>query len=83
MQLGDVIDKLYASEINCAVRTMWDAGYLVQMGDDLNGFQAETTVKSSAEAAEWLDAEARRRYPNSVYAGGKGYGTREAENGHQ
>lgn len=75
MQLGDVLDKLYASEINCAVATFWDAGVHVQLGDDANGFVAEGYVKSSREAAEWLDAEVRRRYPNSVYAGGKGYST--------
>jgi hypothetical protein len=54
MELGELIDKLYASEINCSVSTMWDAGMHVQLGDELNGFVAETWVNTSAEAAGGL-----------------------------
>ena len=81
MQLGDVIDKLYAGEINCRVSTFWDLGLRVSLGDEVNGFVATALVKTSTEAAEWLDREVRARYPNSAYAGGKGYST--AGNGDQ
>lgn len=81
MQLGDVIDKLYASEINCSINWCWDAGIQVQLGDELNGFVAEVIVNTSAEAAAWLDAEVRQWYPNSVYAGDEGYSSNEGANG--
>lgn len=80
-QLGNVIDRLYASEINFHVAGVWDDGIVVELGDEMNGFVAETHVKTSAEAAAWLDKEVRERYPNSVYAGGKGYSSKEGTNG--
>lgn len=81
MDLGGVIDKLYASEINFHIASFWDAGIDVALGDNMNGYVAQTNVKTSAEAAAWLDKEVRERYPNSVYAGGKGYSSKEGTNG--
>lgn len=77
MELGQVIDKLYASLINFEISTMFDGGVLVRLGDDLNGYEAETYVRTGAEAAAWLDAEVRRRYPKSFCCGLEGYGLRE------
>lgn len=73
MELGEVIDKLYESELNCRISTEFDAGMRVQLGDVNNGFVAETWVRTTAEAAAWLDAKVRRCWPHSYYCGGKGY----------
>jgi hypothetical protein len=71
MELGEIIDALYESEINCSVRTFWDAGIKVQLGDELHGFVAETECKTTVEAAEFLDSAARQHFPDSAYVIGK------------
>ena len=71
MELGSVIDALYASEINCSLSTFWDGGIEVKLGDEMNGFVAEKNVKTTAQAAAWLDSAAREHYPESTYALGK------------
>jgi len=68
MTLDEVLDRLYASEINYSLSCLWDGGIDVKLGDRLNGFAAETNVKNAAEAAAWLDHTARERYPESDYA---------------
>jgi hypothetical protein len=71
MELGATIEALYESEINCSVATFWDAGIEVKLGDEMNGFVAEKECKTASEAAEFLDREARRQFPDSAYALGK------------
>ena len=71
MTLDEVLDKLYDSEINFSISCFWDNGIDVKLGDEMNGFRAETNVATSAEAAAWLDAQARRFYPQSKYAIGR------------
>ena len=34
---------LYDSEINVSLSWFWDAGFTVKIGDDVNGFVAQTT----------------------------------------
>jgi hypothetical protein len=70
MTLDEVLDRLYESEINVSISWIWDGGFELKLGDKLNGFDAEsrTTIKTSAEAAAWLDQTARRLYPQSEYA---------------
>lgn len=71
MELGAIIEALYESEINCCVSTFWDGGIEVKLGDEMNGFVAEATCKTAAEAAEFLDRAAREHSPESEYALGK------------
>ena len=68
--LDIVLDQLYASEINFSLSCLWDGGIDVKLGDEMAGFDAETNVRTSAEAAQWLDEQARRLYPKSKYATG-------------
>lgn len=42
--LGSVMAALYRSEINCSVSSFWDAGWEVRLGDEINGYVAETTI---------------------------------------
>jgi len=71
MELGQIIDLLYQSEINCEVSTYYDAGMMVRLGDEATGFVAEKNVRTPQEAAEFLDIQARIRFPDSLYALGK------------
>jgi hypothetical protein len=72
IDLTGVMRRLYASEINCAVQSQWDAGFVVSIG----GSALYGTPKASetfaadelAAAAEWLDQKARELYPQSDYA---------------
>jgi hypothetical protein len=71
MELGAIIDALYASEINCSVITFWDGGLTVKLGDDMNGFLDEQECRTASEAAEFLDAATRKHFPDSSYTLGK------------
>ena len=66
--LGDIIAVLHDSEINGTVSWVFDGTWRVAIGDELNGIQAEATVNSAQQAAEWLRANAVRRYPHSEFA---------------
>lgn len=70
MDLATTIAALYASEINCGLQTMWDAGITVWIGDAINGraSQAEFAADQMDQVADWLGREARRLYPQSQYA---------------
>ena len=70
LTLKEVLDRLYDSEINYSVTVEWTNEILVRLGDEMNGWDAETFVRTSAEAAEWLDREARRLHPESKYSTG-------------
>jgi hypothetical protein len=73
MDIGTVMQRLYDSEINCSISSFWDNHWDVKLGDEMNGFVAEGNFRTLAECAEFLDREARRHSPESVYAGGNGY----------
>lgn len=70
MDLFQVIDGLYDSEINCGLQTFWDGGITAWLGDEMNGRQSEQTFcrENMADAAAWLHLEALRLYPGSDYA---------------
>jgi len=63
-----IMQKLYDSEINASISTFWDGGFDVKLGDPMNGFDNETTVKTFAEAEAWLAETAALIYPDSVFA---------------
>lgn len=63
VSIDDAMGILYNNEINCSVATFWDGGYVVKLGDTLNGFQAETMVNTPIEASVWLLVQAQRLYP--------------------
>ena len=65
---GTIIAALHDSEINGEVSWFYDGGWRVKLGDEENGFVAEAMVSSPQEAAEWLRANAVRRYPASKFA---------------
>ena len=68
MDIEIVMKKLYESEINCSISTFWDNGWDVKLGDEMNGFVAEGNFRNLVEAADFLDRQARKHFPDSVYA---------------
>lgn len=63
----NILQRLYASEINASVETFWDNGYRVKLGDPLNGYRAETTVQTWNEVEVWLEEQACRHFPSSEF----------------
>ena len=46
---------------------MWDAGIVVKLGDEMNGYKAEENVTSLSEVVPWLQEAIRKHYPTSRY----------------
>jgi hypothetical protein len=65
--LGTIIAALHDSEINGEVSWFYDGVWRVKLGDS-ERFHAEAVVSSPTDAAEWLRANAVRRYPVSEFA---------------
>ncbi|WP_315731636.1 MULTISPECIES: hypothetical protein [unclassified Bradyrhizobium] len=63
MAVIDIPQHLYDREINFSISCFWDGGFMVKLGDDLNGFLAEETVSTFDEALAWLELTADEHYP--------------------
>ena len=50
--------------------SFWDGGWLVQLGDSMNGFKAEQTFDEDKleDASAWLIEEGNRAFPDSDFA---------------
>ena len=62
------LQKIYDSEINLRIGWFWYAGIEIRLGDDLNGYLAEETVRTVAEIVPWLQEAIAHFYPGSSYA---------------
>ena len=64
MRLIEAMQKLYATEINCAVASFWDGGFTVSVGDEMNGFKESKTFEPGDldSAGQWLMEAAARHY---------------------
>ena len=71
MDIEIVMNRLYESKINCSLGCFWDKHWDVKLGDEMNGFVAEGNFRTLDECADFLDREARRHYPESLYALGR------------
>ena len=60
--LSDVLKLLYDHEINVAMSSFWDGGWLVQIGDESNGFRSSQNFRDEDFGAipDWLWTEAQR-----------------------
>ena len=64
-----ILNDFYASELNCDIRSLWDGGFDVAMGDYFNGYIASKTgLRSWRQIAEWLKKMAICYYPQSEFA---------------
>ena len=60
--------QLYDSEINFSISCLWDGGFQIKLGDELNGYVSQTCVDTWAEVDPWLRAEALLHFPESRFA---------------
>jgi hypothetical protein len=62
LNLVEVLQKLYASEINISIESDWDNGFTVGIGNQRNGFDAQEHFDADKLhlAAEWLDQKAQQ-----------------------
>lgn len=58
-----IFQRLYDLEINFAVSCFWDGGFDVKLGDPMNGWRAETEVRTWPEVEEWLRVNAAIHWP--------------------
>lgn len=63
-----ILQDLYDSEINVSISTMWDGGYDLKLGDEMNGFDAEGNVDRWGDVEPWFRENAIRCYPDSLFA---------------
>jgi hypothetical protein len=65
-----LMQRLYDSEINLTVQfsSFYDGGFIVKIGDNLNGFRAEDQVQKWSDVEKWLRMKAIELYPDSKFA---------------
>ena len=62
------LQKIYDSEINFSIECFWDGGFIIRLGDELNGVVTEDTFYDLGEGVLWLIKQVVKYYPNSLYA---------------
>lgn len=69
MQPREILNALYASEINCRVESFFDDGWTGWLGDEMNGFRfAKVRGNTFAECVNRLAGQACAVYPTSDFA---------------
>ena len=61
------LQKIYDSEINVSISWFWDGGIDLKLGDDMNGYSAESNVATIREVIPWLQQAIAKHYPRSKY----------------
>jgi hypothetical protein len=59
---------IYDSEINIGMNWMWDGGIVLRLGDEIDGYIAEETVRKVADALPWFQEAIAHFHPTSEYA---------------
>lgn len=62
-----VFQDLYHSEINFTVSTFWDGGFDVKLGDEMNGYVAQTNVNRFGQVEPWLIEQTIQHFPKSLF----------------
>ncbi len=68
MTLEQVLEQMYASELNAQISCFWDNGWTVRLGDPINGFTATACPDDVAGIAPALDRLLREHYPGEYLA---------------
>lgn len=73
-QVGEVLLRIYDSEINIELSSFWDGGYQWLLGDKANGYPEieyvppHPEINSVVDAITGLAFAAAREYPDSDFA---------------
>jgi hypothetical protein len=65
---SEILERLYASEINLRIEWVWDGGIAWKLGDELNGWGASGVSPSLPDAAKDVGTAAAQRHPESEFA---------------
>jgi hypothetical protein len=69
LDLEDVLEDAYASEINTGIASFWDDGWAARIGDELNGYKGELIrARTTNDLALVLAVEICTQCPGSVFA---------------
>jgi hypothetical protein len=69
MQPLEILQALYASEINVRIESFWDGGWTAVLGDEMNGFPwARVRASTLEECLTELANQAVSVYPDSNFA---------------
>lgn len=49
--MGEEQQEIYDSEINVSISWFWDGGIDVKLGDEMNGYKADTQVATAGNAS--------------------------------
>ena len=62
-----ILQDIYDSEINFEISCIWDAGFVVKLGD-ADGFIAEGSFYTIAECEDFLRKQIIKIYPDSEFS---------------
>jgi hypothetical protein len=66
------LQAIQDSEINFQVETFWDMGFVIKLGDNLNGILAEKDFRKEdgglQAGVEWLVQQALKHFPDSKFS---------------
>ena len=63
-----ILQDLYNSEINFRIETFRNDGFIVYIGDELNGYRDSANYRTINECIKWLIKRALELYPDSKFA---------------
>lgn len=65
MTLIETIQYLYDEEINVRIASFWDGGWVIELGDEINGFSHSVRFDNEflEDASEWLLKTTKELYP--------------------
>jgi hypothetical protein len=64
---SEILEAIYASEINFELTAFWAAGFHWRLGDAMNGYHAEGHEETFSEAVNQLAQAAGRHFPSSAF----------------
>jgi hypothetical protein len=78
--LSSIFQQLYDAAINFEVACFYDDGFLVRLGDRMNGFRAVVHCATWQEVEAWLTENGLKEFPRTEPAEGRGELVRELIN---
>lgn len=70
MNTIETLQKIQDSEINFQIKTFWDNGFMIQLGDNVNGIVVDEEIYSDSlqECVDQLVEKVLEHYPESRFA---------------